>query len=501
MSDAKTTQKSSRRGNSQSQIVARGKVDKQIERMSKLPIQPQILLNLNKVAEDDSASADDLGQIILKDQALTMRVLKVVNSAYYRHHTNEKISTVTKAVVILGFKGVRRLALGMSMYDMLRKASELPELRDFWCHSLMTAIAARQLSRNLGYTSEEEAFVAGLVHDVGKLVLANCDPPRYLKILHEAETSGALRTKERETYGLSHALAGKKLAKRWGMPAELEEIIGDHHAYETHELGPGIPLLLRVIIAADQFSCAILQSNYEKRILGENVSLQRTLDFNQMEVEEFFTKIVQEYKDLAQFFDVAALPVATTDEITGDIRPDVDRDVLVEQYHALSASVISTESQDTLIAKILDGLGSAVAVERLFLLQVDLQSGRMACVASRGDTNPDQESVFDLPASDSGSIVGRTLETRQMFHILVSHADEVSDPVDQAILEVLGCDEFATLPLVWQNHVLGVLWLDNPSSQRPLSVPMLQAAETMTNLLAFVLGSHTPTESISNHTI
>ena len=111
----------------------------QIEKMGDLPSLPQTLLQIQKVAEDANSCADDLAKCILEDQALTMRVMRVVNSAMYKRSDQGEIRTVRRAVVVIGFETVRKLALGLSVFDMMSKLSRSPYLAEIGRHSLLTA--------------------------------------------------------------------------------------------------------------------------------------------------------------------------------------------------------------------------------------------------------------------------------------------------------------------------------------------------------------------------
>jgi HD-like signal output (HDOD) protein len=155
----------------------------QIEAMGELPILPQTLLQIQKVATDDRSSAEDLAEVILKDQALTLRVLRIVNSALYQRRNKERVSTVRKAVITIGFETVRKLALGLSVFDMMSKLSRSPHLLDVAQHSMITAAFAQMLAEASGRVPPEEAFVTALVHDIGKAVLVECSPDDYDLVL------------------------------------------------------------------------------------------------------------------------------------------------------------------------------------------------------------------------------------------------------------------------------------------------------------------------------
>jgi putative nucleotidyltransferase with HDIG domain len=472
-------------------VVDRETIDRQIDRMSKLPILPQILVRLNQVASDSGSSAEDLGKVILKDQSLTLRILKVVNSAYYQRRGREQVTTVSKAVVLIGFNGVRRLALGMSVCDTLRSADELPGMERFWAHSLATAITARLLAELSGHPSKEEAFVAGLVHDIGKLVLARCEPELYARLLAEHGSDGPLRAAERQAFGLSHAQAGKKLARRWGLPGALEEVIGDHHGYESTGLGGGLPLLLRIVIAANRFSPGVLAPPDDAAALEVARLLDEALDVNGLEAEVLYENVVQEYTDLAQTFGVPALPPQSENWVSRVARPEVDRDELLARLADVAAAMAAGEEPERLAGRILEGILAAVALDRLFLLVPDGAAG-LVCRAGRSQgSRPALTAFAPLSSGSSAAWCGEAL--RRPLHVPDIAAAPPAELPGAEIPELLGVTSFATLPVTFRGRPLGVLWLDNPTSGRPLSATVREAVAPLAHQLALVLAEpHVP---------
>ena len=204
-------------------------VFEQIEKMGELPSLPQHLLRIQQVATDTRSSAEDLAQCILQDQALTMRVLRVVNSAMYQRRNQERVRTVRRAVIIMGFETVRKLALGLSVFDMMSKLSRSPYLATITKHSLLAAGFAQLLAEESGRVMPEEAFVTALIHDIGKVVLLECSPAAMDDVLHSKAGGVPALEAERRYFGITHDRAGRRLAARWGLPQELQNAIGDHH--------------------------------------------------------------------------------------------------------------------------------------------------------------------------------------------------------------------------------------------------------------------------------
>lgn len=164
----------------------------------KLYALPQTLSEVLRVVADDSTGADDLAKVLMRDPAMTARVLRTVNSPYYG--MGRKVGTVSQAVVTLGMRQVTALALSTSVYTMTEKWQSSFDRVRFWRHSLETAIAARDLAEKCGYKKTEEMFVAGLLHDIGLLVLERSFPQQYQKMWRQSLGNGSLVELEEEAW-------------------------------------------------------------------------------------------------------------------------------------------------------------------------------------------------------------------------------------------------------------------------------------------------------------
>ncbi len=202
---------------------------KRVERLDGLPTLPTVASSLVSMTQSPQTSATQIGELISKDQALTARVLKLVNSAYYGFP--KQISTVNHAVVILGFSRVKNIVLAASVFGM--KGQQGPQRFDatgFWVHSLGAAVASRTVARDLGRGDAEEAFVCGLLHDIGKLVFAQLAPEDYDRCLAAAEQRGELiRKVEAEVFGVDHTEVGSWLAEQWKLPPAVVAGVRRHH--------------------------------------------------------------------------------------------------------------------------------------------------------------------------------------------------------------------------------------------------------------------------------
>ncbi|RKZ14904.1 HDOD domain-containing protein [bacterium] len=195
------------------------------------------------MSSDPNTSAEELQKVISDDQAMTARILKIANSAMYS--CSRKIKTLTEAIVMLGFNSIRSLVVtsaARNLYNMKSSPSGLKE-RLMWEHSIGAGFACRLLAEAKTPALTEEAFLAGLLHDIGKLVLTQRLPAEFDEIVQTVYNEGRpFAATEREVLGFDHAQVGALLVNKWKFSPALESVILNHH--NPAALSPNDPLLL-----------------------------------------------------------------------------------------------------------------------------------------------------------------------------------------------------------------------------------------------------------------
>lgn len=203
---------------------------RQVQRIVDLPTLPIVVSQVLSLVEDRRASAGDLAKVIGSDQALASRVLRLANSAYYGFR--REIVTISHAVVLLGFDTVKSIVLATSVFETLNGGAERSSFdqEQFWLHVGATALAARQVAKNLRLADPEAAFVGGLLHDIGKVVLDRFFHQRYAEAARRAvETPCLIREAEVSLFGVDHSEVGRWLADRWRFPVTIVEPVSFHH--------------------------------------------------------------------------------------------------------------------------------------------------------------------------------------------------------------------------------------------------------------------------------
>ncbi len=216
-----------------------------------LPVLPGVASKLFNILADPDAMIDALAKVIETDPSLTLKMLKIVNSAFYGVY--RKIDTVKEAVVILGTDEIQNLAFGLSAAKTFQNIQfdGLSGPNALWHHSIGTAIIAEYLCAKSPEMKGASGFTAGLIHDAGKIFLMAHFPDLFNEVCRAAvKHKTPVYEMEEEKYGLNHAMIGKVVAIRWNLPEKLSHTIAYHHHHQP-DASHGISLLAAIIALAD----------------------------------------------------------------------------------------------------------------------------------------------------------------------------------------------------------------------------------------------------------
>jgi putative nucleotidyltransferase with HDIG domain len=192
-----------------------------------LPTIPVVLSKILQLCGNPDANSRQLVTVIEEDQALTAQMLRLANSAFFGQ--SRRVATISRALVLLGFATVRNMALSVKVWDALAVGISRSRLEGVWDHSLACAVAAKDIVGRLRAGDPDEAFTAGLLHDIGRLVLAMRFRDEYWKIVGGVNESDSVDAIERQAFGVDHSEAGGWMLESWALPPAIVESVRVHH--------------------------------------------------------------------------------------------------------------------------------------------------------------------------------------------------------------------------------------------------------------------------------
>jgi len=215
-----------------------------VENVLQLICLPEIYLRLQQIIDDPLHTREQVAEIIAYDPSLSARVLRIANSSYYSFP--REIETVASAVGIIGELDLRNLVLATSVVGSMNALNyKAVNIDEFWLHSLRCGINARLIARSLGGVNPEVMFLAGILHDLGILVIYQHDTALAAAVSRHIDEKHQLRDQaEREVLGFDHAEVGGLLIEAWGLPQELSELTRCHHQYQLAQHNKQAALML-----------------------------------------------------------------------------------------------------------------------------------------------------------------------------------------------------------------------------------------------------------------
>lgn len=203
-----------------------------IREISHIATLPEITLKIVSIVEDPSSTAQDLHKVISKDPALCTRILKVVNSAFYG--LPGQIGSINRAIVLLGLNAVKNIAIAASLAKLFKGGQLTPTLsaKDLWLHAIAVGSATKLLAEQMKIGLSDEAFLAGLLHDIGLMVMMQWDRNKLIELIEKTTAAGPganMMEIEVQVFGATHPEFGASLSERWKFPKSFTTVIGWHH--------------------------------------------------------------------------------------------------------------------------------------------------------------------------------------------------------------------------------------------------------------------------------
>jgi putative nucleotidyltransferase with HDIG domain len=286
------------------------KVRRVVTNIRNLPTPPIVFHQIQKVINDPRSGATQVAAVLAEDPAMSVKVLKLTNSAFYG--LAREVESVKQAVVIVGMEAIKNLVLSASVLDMFKGGGIDQDFQEaFWRHSLATAFCCRLLARRIktrGIVDPDAAFSAGLLHDVGKIVVSCYLPSEFAAFRAARETDQVHLDHEIEmsVLGFDHAQVGSVLAVQWKLPHKLNDAIACHH---VPQLSEGDSPIAHIVHLADFLAkSAFYDGETEAHLVGKlQDGLMTYLNISDADLDMYHELLREEYMRAETFMQMAGI--------------------------------------------------------------------------------------------------------------------------------------------------------------------------------------------------
>lgn len=288
--------------------MTESKVNIIINKVKRLPTLPAVANKVTRLIKDPTCTAIKVSEVIDKDQSLTTRVLRLVNSAFYSLYT--EVTNVRHAVALLGFKTISQMVISISVFDVFKGGQGKEFNREgFWKHSIGCAVVSQMIAQRAHYPKADDCFTAGLMHDIGKVVLDQYlheEMTKVIQLIQEKEIYFA--DAEKEIMELNHADVGGQVMKNWNIPLPITVAVKHHHQPLNERKGSAFSQDLIVdIIRLSNVICRRERIGYSgDTIIPEmNRELWDRLDINQKSINEVIENCGEEIEKAGILLELA----------------------------------------------------------------------------------------------------------------------------------------------------------------------------------------------------
>ncbi len=460
-----------------------------------LPLVPSVALKLVELTADINVDFSDLSHIIETEPSLAIKILRNVNSPVYA--ISRKVTSIRRAVTILGYSTVRQLAIDLLFYDHLikNKFSSRFDSLFFWQHCLFVALLSKKIAIALKHPNPDLIYTAGLIHDIGKIILETYGRLTYsdfISTIHNSEN--LIIEDERRFFGMSHSEIGYVFCKEWHLPESITAVIACHHNFPA-ENSPFAEFKTEIAIVSFANYVAWMQGLSSVKYQGNPVlqsSVLEAIQFELLDIDFLLRQVDQEMQHSREFYGIqfpsvtklrAALVRTTVNlsqfGVPKESTPPAERlnklaSSLTVPHHSLNPKEF--------VPNTLEVIQTECGFDRCIMLAIDpkhrcLKATYCWPLASM----PQNLHDFKIEIKD---ITGRLLQClREKMSVIITQ--EMTS--NRALLQQFGATECLIIPVLNHNRVIGLIYSDNINSKKPLTPVLIPEILPIANELGIAL--------------
>ncbi len=434
----------------------------QLSNFKHIPTLPHILLQLMKTCNEENGSLKDVSKIIGKDTALTTRVLKLVNSAYYGNKYH--ITSVDSAVGLLGTNAIKNIAICSSVHEVFQTVNTKTgfNLKQFWGHSLTCAILAKLVAINRNIPNPDDAFLAGLLHDIGKIILWVNFPQQYSDLIeaHKGRPESILAG-ENQFVGAGHAEIGAWLLDKWNFQSFIADAVRYHH-YPLNRLHDALPLVKCLYVAN------AICKNPGRNFADGLHAARETFGFTPVAVEEFLSQADAELKVVADSLNIGIEPGKSKEPNKESVSAENDRHKqidLIKEVRDRSLlqgtleNLLAATDEAEILKESLQGLHSLFDISLVLFFIFNPEKQGLRGISFPADKRFSIIKDVFISLQMEKSLMIECLQTRKIADSFTRSSDIIPAVIDEQIVRLLGKEGMICIPMIGYGETIGVMVL------------------------------------------
>ncbi|MCK5649346.1 MAG: HDOD domain-containing protein, partial [Gammaproteobacteria bacterium] len=466
--------------------------------ITSLQVIPPVAVKLLKLTNDESSSFADLSFIIETEPSLSLEVLRLVNSAFYNY--SHKIVSIKRAVTLLGFSAIRQIALNLLFFKKMIKPHGKHEFNQifFWQHCLFVATLSRIIAREMNHPEPDMVYAAGLLHDIGKIVLESYGELTYSDFMSSFEKSErSSRDNEQSFFGINHAEIGAVFCQTCDLPDSIINVVLNHHrCFDTPLIDAQTKQDIAIVSYANfiawlQGIGSVTRNDYPSLqpevfaiINSYNIDIEIILEKVDVEIRHISSFYNFKFPSLSRLRANLIGTIFNLDYINHDVSGKLKNESLpLTTSHQNSLTVPHHSlDPDEFIPWTLEALYKEFGFERLIVLDID--PARRSLVAHHcwpENILPDKDPPFEIMISSLSGPLLSCLRNKQAALI----DDKLA--ADKHILKELQVNAFFIVPILMHNRLTSVLYIDNTISAEPMDEKMLPVLRNVATELGIAL--------------
>ncbi len=486
-----------------------------LRRMKRKQDFPAISKNISEINSkssiDGMSSANELSNIILEDYALTTKILRAVNSSYYGQFGGE-ITTISRAIIILGFEQVRSAALSIILFEHLKDAKQANTIKkEIYC-SLMSAIIAREHAKDMNLSGNEiieTAFIASMFHELGKLLTIFYFDDEFNEIQNLISTQGLDELKAcKNILGVSYSELGKGIAKEWQLPDVISQSMVK---LPTGKIKPAEDndTLIRQLTCFSNELCqiGISENDQDDAIKKLITRYAKILDINKNKIETLITNSTNELNEFVRNINLNVSDISFFDKKSNSIthnKNDISnsdklgiednksnenkQDILVNGIAEITNAMLGDYQVNNILTMVLETIYRGMAFNRVMFCLFDPKKSKLIARFGYGKSINDLIPKFQLPVSkDSSDVIHQSCIKGKEFIILDVNDNEYKNKITNDLKKLTNPITLVLYPLIVNKRVLGVIYADMDDVTTKISLDALKFFKTLRNQAALAI--------------